>query len=110
MPLVLQWLAIRWRTTVKSSSLSVVDENVGTMTSDGQSRAYDGSGRKVIANPSVAGTTSGNGSLDQRLYATSDANFDVTGIFNTSGTAQERFLYDSIGTIFHSAQTMELET
>jgi RHS repeat-associated protein len=39
--------------------------------------------------------TDGNGSLDERLYATSDANFNVTAIIDTSGTVQERFRYNA---------------
>jgi len=33
----------------------------------------------------------------QRLYVTQDANFNVTAIVDTTGTVQERFLYDPYG-------------
>ena len=32
-----------------------------------------------------------------RLYATQDANFNVTGLVSTAGTVEERFLYDPYG-------------
>jgi RHS repeat-associated protein len=45
--------------------------------------------------------TDGNGSLDERLYAMQDANWNVTGIANASGTIQERYAYSAYGiTIF----------
>ncbi len=41
--------------------------------------------------------TDANGSLDERLYVTHDANFNVTGLVNTSGTVVERNMYDPFG-------------
>jgi RHS repeat-associated protein len=41
--------------------------------------------------------TTGDGLLDERLYATQDANWNVTSLFTGSGTALERFNYDSYG-------------
>ena len=41
--------------------------------------------------------TDGNGSLDERLYPTQDANWNVTGIVSTSGTTVERFSEDAYG-------------
>lgn len=41
--------------------------------------------------------TDGNSSLDERLYATQDANWNVTGITNSSGTVQERYAYSAYG-------------
>jgi RHS repeat-associated protein len=41
--------------------------------------------------------TDANGSLDERLYAMHDANFNVTGLLNTSGTIVERPMYDAFG-------------
>jgi RHS repeat-associated protein len=38
-----------------------------------------------------------NGSLDERLYPTHDANFNVTGLLNTSGSIVERNAYDPFG-------------
>jgi RHS repeat-associated protein len=42
--------------------------------------------------------TDANGSLDERVYALHDANFDVTVLVDTSGTVLERFTYDRYGT------------
>lgn len=41
--------------------------------------------------------TDANGSLDKRLYALQDANWNVTGITNTSGAVQERYAYSAYG-------------
>jgi RHS repeat-associated protein len=41
--------------------------------------------------------TDGNGSLDERLYAIQDANWNVTGITNPSGIVQERYAYSAYG-------------
>jgi RHS repeat-associated protein len=43
--------------------------------------------------------TDANGSLDERLYALHDANFNVTALVNTSGTVVERFTYDAFGAV-----------
>jgi RHS repeat-associated protein len=41
--------------------------------------------------------TDANGTLDERLYVTHDANFNVTGLVNTSGAVVERYVYDTYG-------------
>jgi RHS repeat-associated protein len=41
--------------------------------------------------------TTGNGTLDERLYAMPDANWNVTGVVNTSGVVQERIEYTPYG-------------
>jgi len=41
----------------------------------------------------------GNGSLEERLYAQQDANFNVTAIISTSGAVQERFALDAYGQV-----------
>jgi len=41
--------------------------------------------------------TDANGSLDRTLYATHDANFNVTAAVTLGGIAQQRFLYDAYG-------------
>jgi RHS repeat-associated protein len=41
--------------------------------------------------------TDANGSFDERLYVLHDANFNVTGLVNTSGTVVERYTYDPYG-------------
>ncbi|QDT35192.1 tRNA3(Ser)-specific nuclease WapA precursor [Thalassoglobus polymorphus] len=48
--------------------------------------------------------TTGNGTLDERLYGIQDANWNVTAISNTNGTVQERYAYSAYGTpVFLSA-------
>ena len=42
--------------------------------------------------------TDGSGSIDERLYAMQDANWNVTAITNSSGTVQERYAYTAYGT------------
>jgi RHS repeat-associated protein len=39
----------------------------------------------------------GSHTLEERLYAQQDANFNVTAVMNASGTVQERYLYDPYG-------------
>lgn len=41
--------------------------------------------------------TTANGMLDERLYAMQDANWNVTALADTSGSAQERFAYLAYG-------------
>jgi RHS repeat-associated protein len=41
--------------------------------------------------------TDANGSLDERLYAMQDGNWNVTAITNASGTVQERYAYAAYG-------------
>ncbi len=41
--------------------------------------------------------TTSNGTLDERLYALQDANWNLTSVVNTSGTVQQRFNYDAYG-------------
>ena len=41
--------------------------------------------------------TDANGSLDERLYAVQDANFNVTALLSTAGAVVERFQYDPFG-------------
>ena len=41
--------------------------------------------------------TDANGTLDERLYALQDANWNTTALVNTSGTVQERFTYTPFG-------------
>jgi RHS repeat-associated protein len=42
--------------------------------------------------------TDGNGTLDERLYAPQDVNWNVVALVNTSGTVVERYAYDAYGT------------
>ncbi|WP_020476098.1 MBG domain-containing protein [Zavarzinella formosa] len=41
--------------------------------------------------------TNADGSLDERLYAMQDANFNVIGLMDTSGNVVERYQYDPFG-------------
>jgi RHS repeat-associated protein len=41
----------------------------------------------------------GNGTLDERLYAQQDANFNVTALVNTAGQVVERYAYDPYGQV-----------
>ncbi len=43
--------------------------------------------------------TDANGTLDERLYALQDANWNTTALVNTSGTIQERYTYTSFGQV-----------
>ncbi len=52
--------------------------------------------------------TDGNGTLDERLYPTHDANFNVTALVNTIGSAVERYAYDTYGapTVMNASWTV----
>ena len=43
--------------------------------------------------------TDANGTLDERLYALQDANWNTTALINTSGTTQERYTYTPFGQV-----------
>ena len=43
--------------------------------------------------------TDSNGTLDERLYALQDANWNTTALVNTSGTVQERYTYTPFGQV-----------
>ena len=43
--------------------------------------------------------TDANGTLDERLYALQDANWNTTALVNTSGTVQERYTYTPFGQV-----------
>ncbi len=53
--------------------------------------------------------TTGNGVLDERLYALQDANWNITALSDTSGTIAERFHYDPYGksTVLESDFTLD---
>ncbi|MGL4422870.1 MAG: RHS repeat domain-containing protein, partial [Gemmataceae bacterium] len=40
-----------------------------------------------------------NGTLEERLYPTHDANFNVTALFNTAGVVVEKYAYDPFGAV-----------
>ena len=43
--------------------------------------------------------TTNNGTLNERLYATQDANWNVTAVVDTNGAVQERYEYDPYGNV-----------
>src|SRR5262249_18775795 len=45
----------------------------------------------------------GGTNLTERLYVAQDANWNVTSVFDTSGTVQERYVYDPYGQITYYA-------
>ncbi len=51
--------------------------------------------------------TDANGSLDERLYPTHDANFNVTSLFSAAGVLNEKYAYDPFGevTIYNAGGT-----
>ncbi len=76
-----------------SSNWQLLEEKVGsnTKTRNVWSSVY------VDAMVSRDRDTDANGTLDERLYALQDANFNVTAIANTSGTIQERYTETPFG-------------
>ncbi len=76
-----------------SSTWQLLEEKVGsnTKTRNVWSPVY------VDAMVSRDRDTDANGSLDERLYALQDANFNVTAITNTSGAVQEKYTETPFG-------------
>jgi hypothetical protein len=71
-----------------------------TRTENGRRRTIDSADVLNSSSGEVAegGDLGNSGSgLDERLYALSDANFNVTAIVDTSGVVQERYIYDPYG-------------
>lgn len=76
-----------------SAQWQVVEERV----SGAATKSYVWSSVYVDAMVARDRDTDANGSLDERLYVMHDANFNVTGLVNTSGTVVERYTYDPFG-------------
>jgi len=76
-----------------SAAAQVVEERVGGVV---QSQ-YVWSPGYVDALVERDRDTDANGSLDERLYAAHDASFNVTAVFDTSGSVVERYAYDPFG-------------
>ncbi len=76
-----------------SSDWQLLEEKVGsnTKTRNVWSPVY------VDAMVSRDRDTDANGSLDERLYALQDANFNVTAVINTSGAVQEKYTETPFG-------------
>ncbi|MFN5054331.1 MAG: RHS repeat-associated core domain-containing protein, partial [Planctomyces sp.] len=73
----------------------VVEERVGTSTSANRQFVW---GLRYIDDLILRDRdTDGNGTLDERHYSLQDANWNVTGIVNTSGVIQQRFVYTAYG-------------
>ncbi|MFN5196038.1 MAG: RHS repeat-associated core domain-containing protein, partial [Planctomyces sp.] len=72
------------------SKWQVVEERVGTSTSANRQFVW---GLRYIDDLILRDRdTDGNGTLDERLYSLQDANWNVTGLVNTSGVIQQRFV------------------
>jgi RHS repeat-associated protein len=78
-----------------SSAWRVLEERVGASTSP--DRQYLWGRRYVDELVFRDADTDANGSLDQRLYAVQDGNWNVTAIVDTSGSVVERFAYTPYG-------------
>src|SRR5262245_46132864 len=76
-----------------SAAAQVVEERVGGVV---QSQ-YVWSPGYVDALVERDRDTDANGTLDERLYAAHDANYNVTAVFDTSGNVVERYAYDPFG-------------
>ncbi len=73
----------------------VVEERVGTSTSANRQFVW---GLRYIDDLILRDRdTDGNGTLDERLYSLQDANWNVTGLVNSSGVMQQRFVYTAYG-------------
>ncbi|MFN5074577.1 MAG: RHS repeat domain-containing protein, partial [Planctomyces sp.] len=77
------------------SKWQVVEERGGTSTSANRQFVW---GLRYIDDLILRDRdTDGNGTLDERLYSLQDANWNVTGLVNTSGVIQQRFVYTAYG-------------
>jgi RHS repeat-associated protein len=80
------------------SKWQVIEERTGTSPDSANAERRFVWGLRYIDNLVLRDRdTDGNSSLDERLYAMQDANWNVTGITNASGTVQERYAYTAYG-------------
>ncbi len=78
-----------------SSAWQVLEERVGTSTSAERQFVW---GLRYIDDLILRDRdTNADGVIDERLYALQDPNFNVVGLTDSSGTAQERYAYDAYG-------------
>jgi RHS repeat-associated protein len=78
-----------------SSAWRVLEERVGSSTSPDRQYLW---GRRYVDELIFRDRdTDANGTLDERLYALQDANFNITAIADTSGAVAERFSYTPYG-------------
>ena len=54
--------------------------------------------------------TSDNGTLNERLYALQDANWNVTSYANENGTIQERYIYNAYGSVTFLDSNFDVRT
>jgi len=74
-----------------------VEERLGTSTNPDQQNVW---GIRYIDDLVLRDRdTTGGGTLDERLYACQDANWNVTAIVGTDGAVKERYEYDPYGNI-----------
>jgi RHS repeat-associated protein len=76
-----------------SSAWQVLEERVGSAVQ----RSYVWSLVYVDSMICRDRDTDANGTLDERLYAVQDANFNVVALIDTSGAVTERYTYDAFG-------------
>ena len=95
-----------------TNSWQDVEERLGTLTSADQQYVWGiryidelvCRDRLVSGSSSSSSSSSGGAGLNERLYATQDANFNVTSLLDTSANVAERYTYDPYGTpTFRSA-------
>ena len=78
-----------------SAGWQVLEEQVGGVTTN----SYVWSPVYIDAMIARDRDSDGNGVLDERLYVLHDANFNVTGLVDTSGNIVARFVYDPFGAV-----------
>ena len=78
-----------------SSAWQVLEERVGTSTNAQRQFVW---GLRYIDNLVLRDRdTTGGGTLNERLYALQDPNWNVVGLSDSSGNTQERYSYDAYG-------------
>jgi RHS repeat-associated protein len=80
-------------------SLRVLETTKDTGSGAGIYEAYVWCERFVHAPICRFRDTNADGTADETLYATTDANFNITALVNTAGTVVERFVYDPYGKV-----------
>jgi RHS repeat-associated protein len=78
-----------------SSQWQVLEERVGTSTTPDRQFVW---GQRYI-DDLVCRDRSTTGTLNERLYALQDANWNVTAVTNTSGVVQQRYSYSPYGVV-----------
>jgi len=82
----------------KPDQWQVIEERIGTSPDSADAERQFVWGLRYIDDLVLRDRdTDANGSLDERLYAMQDANWNVTAVTNASGTVQERYAYTAYG-------------